>query len=78
MRLNKIITNIATKIVNVNSAVLITINIYRSKYIDANNIIAFMTIKMKHYYDRYYQPIYFNIDNLINLRLYKDYQILAI
>ena len=77
MRLDKTITNIATEIVNVNLAVSITIDIYRSKHIDTNDVIAFAAMKMKHYYDLHHQPIYFNIDNLINLRLYKGYQISA-
>ena len=78
MRLNKAITNIATEIVNINSAVSITMNIYRPKHIDINDIIAFMAMKMKHYYDLHHQPIYFNINDLINLRLHKGYQISTI
>ena len=77
MRLDETITNIATEIVDINSAISVTMNIYRSKYIDINDIIVFAIMKMKHYYDLYYQSIYFNIDNLINLRLHKGYQILA-
>ena len=73
MRLNKAVTNIATKIVNVNLVVSVAIDIYRPEHINANDTIAFAAIKMKHYYDLHYQPIYFNIDNLVNLRLYKGY-----
>ena len=73
MRLNKTIINIAIEIVDINPAVPVAMNIYRSKHIDANDAIAFAAMKMKQYYDLYYQPIYFNIDDLINLRLHKDY-----
>ena len=33
---------------------------------------------MKDYYNSYYIPIFFKVGNIINLRLYKGYYILAI
>ena len=53
-------------------------NKYRLSYIDVKDTIAFVFLKMKEVYDIRYQPIFFKEGNLINLRLYREYRVLAI
>ena len=57
---------------------IVNINSYRPAYINTKNAIAFAAIKIKIYYDMYYRPIFFEVKNLINLQLYKNYNISSI
>ena len=54
------------------------INEYRLYHINIKNVIAFISLRIKKYYDVYYQFKYFNIDDLINLKFHKKYQIFII
>ena len=75
---------IKIKEIIINSIILITIlyliviNKYRSIYIDIKNIIVFVIIKIKKYYNINYIFKFFEINNLVNLKFYKDYQIFII
>lgn len=51
---------------------------YRLCHIDAKNAIAFASLRMKEYYDAYHQFKYFNVGDLVNLRLHRGYQVLTI
>ena len=51
---------------------------YRLAHIDAKNTIAFAIIRIKHYYNLRHQSMYFDIKDIINLRLHKDYNVLNI
>ena len=53
----------------------VTIHKYRPSHIDTKDTIAFATIRMKAYYDSRHQPHFFNINNLVNLRLNRGYQL---
>ena len=53
-------------------------NEYRSSHINIKNVIAFASLKMKKVYNARYQLIFFEVKDLINLRLYKDYKISVI
>ena len=46
---------------------------YRFYYINIKNVIAFTSLRIKKYYNVYYQFKYFNVDDLINFRFYKEY-----
>ena len=48
---------------------------YRLAHIDVKNTIAFAAIRIKHYYDLRYQSMYFDIKDIVNLRLHKGYNI---
>ena len=48
---------------------------YRPEHIDAQNALAFTSIKMKKYYDAKHKPIFFNIKDYVHLRLHRGYQI---
>ena len=51
------------------------IDAYRPEHIDAKDAIAFATIKMKEYYDRLHQPMFFNVGDMVKLRLHKGYNV---
>ena len=53
-------------------------NEYRPSHINVKDVIAFAFLKMKEYYDSRYQAIFFQIGDLVNLRLYRGYQVSAI
>ena len=57
---------------------IIIMNEYRSSHIDIKNVIVFAFLKMKKIYDTRYQFIFFKIEDLVNLRLHKDYKIFVI
>ena len=46
---------------------------YRSCHIDIKNAIAFVALCIKKYYNAHHQLKFFNINDLVNLRLHKDY-----
>ena len=48
---------------------------YRPSHIDAKDAIAFAALRMKDYYNARHQPQFFNVNDLVNLRLHKGYQI---
>ena len=39
------------------------------------DILAFISINAKYYYDKYYKPIFLKDESFVFLRLYKDYNI---
>lgn len=51
---------------------------YRPCHIDAKDAIAFASLRMKEHYDKRHQPKFFNVGDLVNLRLHKGYQVPAI
>ncbi len=51
---------------------------YRPAHIDAGDAIAFAALRMKEYYDSNHQPKFFNVGDLVNLRLHRGYQVPAI
>ena len=48
---------------------------YRPSHIDAKDAIAFAAMRMKAYYDSRHQARFFNVNDLVNLRLNRGYQI---
>ena len=46
---------------------------YRSKYIDAYDILVFVLVRIKKYYDIKYIFIFFKVEEHVHLRLHKDY-----
>ena len=54
---------------------IVIINEYRPSHIDTKNAIVFISLKMKKVYDTRHQFIFFKVENLINLRLHKNYKI---
>ena len=57
---------------------IVIINEYRSSHINIKNVIVFVSLKMKKAYNARHEFIFFEIEDLINLRLYKDYKVLII
>ena len=51
---------------------------YRLNHINIKNVIVFVVLRIKEYYDAHHQLRFFNINDLINLRLHKKYQIFII
>lgn len=49
---------------------LIVVDQYRSAHINFKNVIAFVIIQMKHYYNQKYILQFFCIDNAVNLQLH--------
>ena len=47
---------------------------YRLSYIDAKDAIAFAAIRMKDYYDAQYKLMYFDVRDMVYIRLYKGYK----
>ena len=48
---------------------------YRPTHIDAQDAINFASMKMKEYYDAHHQPIFFNVGDLVKLRLHRGYKV---
>ena len=48
---------------------------YRPTHIDAQDAIDFASMKMKQYYDMHHQPIFFNVGDLVKLRLHRGYKV---
>ena len=48
---------------------------YRPTHIDAQDAIDFASIRMKEYYDSHYQPMFFNVGDLVKLRLHRGYKV---
>ena len=61
-----------------NSHVVADISAYRPAYINVKDIIAFATLKIKDIYNFHYKPIFFEKENQVNLRLYREYYISVI
>ena len=53
-------------------------NEYRSSHIDIKDVIVFASLKMKEVYNFKYQLMFFNVKDLVHLRLHKDYKISVI
>ena len=53
-------------------------NEYRPSHIDAKDAIAFASLRMKEYYDARHLPKFFNVGDLVNLRLHRGYRVPAI
>ena len=53
-------------------------NKYRPVHINTKDIIVFAFLKIKEIYDLRYQLIFFRVEDLVNLRLYKDYSVSTI
>jgi len=52
-----------------------SIDKYRHAYINIKDTIIFVALRIKEYYDTNYTPIFFKVDNIVNLRLYKGYKV---
>ena len=61
-----------------NSHVIVDVSAYRLAYINIKDAIIFVAMRIKKLYNRHYRSKFFKIENLINLRLYREYRILAI
>ncbi len=48
---------------------------YRPSYIDIKDAIALVALKIKEYYNVIYSPIFFKEGSLVNLKLYKGYNV---
>ena len=71
-------TSIAKKTPFIAISRIAIINEYRSSHIDVKNAIVFASLKMKKFYDTRHQFIFFKIEDLINLRLHKNYKVFII
>ncbi len=66
------------KTVDVHSIQLTTMNNYQSVHIDMKDAIGFAAMQMKYYYDKRHQPLYFQLDNMMNLHLHWEYTLLSL
>lgn len=48
---------------------------YRPTHMDARDALDFAAMKMKEYYDSHHQPIFFNVGDLVKLRLHRGYEV---
>lgn len=48
---------------------------YRPTHVDAKDALDFASMKMKEYYDTHHQPIFFNVGDLVKLRLHRGYEV---
>lgn len=46
---------------------LVVVNKYKLAHINAKNVIVFVTVHMKHYYNKTHQSQFFNVDDAVNL-----------
>ena len=51
---------------------------YRPAYINIKDAITFTSLSIKDYYDSKYIAKFFNVSNLVNLRLYRGYRVPSI
>ena len=49
---------------------------YRPEHIDAQNVLTFVSVRIKKYYDVKHIFIFFKIEEYVYLRLHRDYQII--
>ena len=56
-------------------AVPASINDYRPAHIDAKDVIAFASLRIKEYYDSRHKTKFFQVSDFINLRLYRGYRV---
>ena len=54
------------------------VSAYRSAHIDVKDIIIFAAIRIKELYNRLYRSKFFKVGDLVNLRLHREYRVLAI
>ena len=52
---------------------LVTMNQYKLVHIDTENIIVFIIMYMKLYYDKAHQSHFFNVSDAVNLHLHCEY-----
>ena len=52
---------------------LVIMNQYWLTHINVKNVIVFITMRMKIYYDEKHQPQFFSVEDMINLHLHCDY-----
>ena len=52
---------------------LVAMNQYKSAHIDVKDVIVFVAIQMKQYYDDKHQSHFFSIEDIVNLHLHCDY-----
>ena len=57
---------------------IVDISAYRLAYINIKNVIIFATLKIKDIYNFYYKSIFFEEEDQVNLRLYREYYIFII
>ena len=60
---------------NVQPSQLAAMDEYRPAHIDAKDAIAFATMKMKAYYDNRHTPMYFDVGDMVKLRLHRGYKV---
>ena len=48
---------------------------YRPTHMNVKDVINFASMKMKKYYDKHHQPMFFKVDDLIKLRLHRRYEL---
>ena len=51
---------------------------YQPAHIDTKDAITFAAMKMKEYYNSNYKPVFFQVGDLVNLRLHRGYTVPAI
>jgi len=61
------------KTVDVRGIQLMIMNNYQPVHIDAKDVIGFAAMQMKYYYDERHQPLYFQLNDMMNLCLHQGY-----
>lgn len=51
---------------------------YRLTHIDAKHAIAFVSLRIKKVYDSHHKPMFFDVRDLVNLRLHREYRVSAV
>ena len=59
--------------IDVHSIQLMIMNNYQPVHIDAKDVIGFAAMQMKYYYDKRHQPLYFQLNDMMNLCLHQGY-----
>ena len=53
-------------------------NQYRPHHIDAQDALAFASLRMKNYYDAKHKPMFFSVGDFVHLRLHRGYQMAGV
>ena len=73
-RFEKTLRNFIIFVINIKTFV---IN-YHLIYMNVKDVIDFVLMKMKKYYDKHHQFIFFKVDDFIKFRLYRGYELFKI
>ena len=73
-RFNEALRNFIIFIINIRMFIID----YRFIHMNVKDVINFASMRIKNYYNKYYQFIFFNVENLVKLRFYRKYELFKV